>query len=74
MELTDHQWHLIQHLIPPPRRISRGRPPLDHRTVLQGVLWKLSTAPPWYSLPRVTGDLPAGYPVWQSQKNQLLLQ
>jgi transposase len=51
MELTDHQWHLIQHLIPPPRRISRGRPPLDRRTVLQGVLWKLSTASPRYNLP-----------------------
>ncbi len=59
MELTDHQWRIIQPLIPPPRRISRGRPPLDRRLVLQGVLWKLSTASPWYSLPD-------RYPAWQT--------
>ena len=59
MELTDHQWRLIQPVIPPPRRSARGRPPFDRRDILQGILWKLSTASPWY-------DLPDRYPAWQT--------
>ncbi len=59
MELTDHQWRFIKPIIPPPRRSARGRPPFHRRAILQGILWKLSTASPWY-------DLPDRYPAWQT--------
>lgn len=59
MDLTDQQWHLIQPLLHLPAHAGRGRPQIDRRFVLNGVLWKLRTASPWYHLP---GD----YPSWQT--------
>ena len=70
MELTDQQWRLIQPLLPEPRRTSRGRPPLDRRLILGRILWKLSTASPWYDLPQSGNTpadmLPANFPSWQT--------
>ena len=54
MPLTDEQWQLIQPLIAPHLPADRslgGRPPIDERRVLDGILWKLSNNLPWYSLP-----------------------
>ena len=55
MPLTDEQWQLVQPLLPPPSPMLHGRPPLDDRLILDGILWKFSTNAPWY-------DLPANYP------------
>jgi transposase len=70
MELTDQQWSLIQPLLPKPQRTSRGRPPLDRRLILGGILWKLSTGSPWYDLPRFnsapTNVLSINFPSWQT--------
>ena len=59
MALTDEQWRLVQPLLPPPSPMLRGRPPLDDRLILDGILWKLSSNTPWY-------DLPAAYPSYQT--------
>ena len=59
MDLTDEQWRLIQPLIPPPSPALRGRPPIDERRVLDGILWKLRKLAPW-------SDLPSSYPSWQT--------
>lgn len=59
MLLTDPQWALLQPLLPPPSPALRGRPPLDDRLILEGILWKLRTASPWY-------DLPSSYPSHQT--------
>jgi transposase len=57
-ELTDDQWAaLAPHL--PPQRAATGRPAKDHRTVVEGVLWRLRTGAPWR-------DLPERYGPWQS--------
>ena len=48
-ELTDEAWEQLAPLLPAdPRRGQRWR---DHRTVLNGILWKLSTGVPWRELP-----------------------
>ena len=58
--LTDEQWQVIAPLIPPPSSAAtRGRPPIDDRTVLEGILWKIITGSAWYHL------LPV-YPSWQT--------
>ncbi len=63
MDLTDEQWALIQHLIPPPSPYSRGRPPADPRAVLNGIFRKFRLAAPWYNLPPTAlGDCPS----WQT--------
>jgi transposase len=57
-ELTDDQWAaLAPHL--PPQRAGTGRPAKDHRTVVEGILWRLRTGAPWR-------DLPERYGPWQS--------
>ena len=57
-ELSDDQWAaLAPHL--PPQRAATGRPAKDHRTVVEGILWRLRTGAPWR-------DLPERYGPWQS--------
>ena len=59
--VTDGLWELIEPLLPPPllRRRNRnrrgGRPPLDDRKVLTGVVFVLKTGVPWESLPQELG-------------------
>ena len=59
MDLTEQQWCLVRPVFPAPRQSGRGRPPSNLRLILNGVLWKLRTASPWY-------DLPDRYPAWQT--------
>ncbi len=59
MDLTDEQWALIKPFLPPPSPALRGRPPIDERRVLDGILWKIRTANPWY-------HLPPAYPSYQT--------
>src|SRR5215217_3140317 len=54
-ELTDEQWAaLAPHL--PPQRASTGRPAKDHRTVVEGIVWRLRTGAPWRDLPERFGS------------------
>jgi transposase len=64
-DLTDEQWEIVAPLIPPYTPITRphpgrpisprpdpgGRPLIANRPILNGILWKLRTGIPWYSLP-----------------------
>ena len=51
--LTDAQWELIQDVFPPPART--GRPPVDRRNVVDGILWMMKTGAPWRDLPEEFG-------------------
>jgi transposase len=56
-ELTDAAWARVEPLFPgQPRRGGRW---LDHRRVMNGILWKLATDTPWR-------DLPERYGHWKS--------
>jgi transposase len=56
-EITDAAWEQIEPLLPKNgRKGGRWR---DHRTVIDGILWKLRTGAPWR-------DLPERYGPWQS--------
>jgi transposase len=54
-ELTDQAWKQIGPLLPPNGR--RGGQWRDHRTVINGILWRLRTGAPWR-------DVPARYGPW----------
>ena len=60
-ELTLEQWRQLKPLLAAlvPRKPRTGRPNLDHRRVLNGILWKLKTGAPWR-------DLPARYGPWST--------
>jgi transposase len=53
-ELTDYEWSLLEPLLPPQR--GNGRPYHDHRTVLNGMLWRLHTGTAWRDLPERYGS------------------
>ena len=62
-ELTDAAWATLAPLLPPdPRRGEKWR---DHRTVINGILWKLTTGVPWR-------DVPGRYGPWQTLHSRLL--
>jgi transposase len=56
-ELADGAWERVAPLLPANGR--RGKQWKDHRTVVNGILWKLRTGAPWR-------DLPSRYGPWQT--------
>jgi len=56
-EITDAAWERIAPPLPPNGK--RGGQWKDHRTVLNGILWKLRTGAPWRGSP--LGSMPARY-------------
>jgi transposase len=52
-ELTDEQWALISDFFPAGG--GRGRPFKDHRNMVNGILWILSSGAPWRDLPERYG-------------------
>lgn len=66
-DLTDAQWERLQPLLPPRQSGSRGgRPPKDHRLIINGILWILRTGAPWR-------DLPPCYGPWQTVASRFYL-
>ncbi|MFD7763365.1 IS5 family transposase [Streptomyces microflavus] len=55
-ELSDAEWDLMRPLLPRP---ALGRPRLDDRMVLNGIVWKFRTGVPWR-------DVPERYGPWAS--------
>lgn len=55
--VTDELWELIRPLLPKHRSGpgKRGRPPLDDRAALSGILFVLKTGIPWEYLPQEMG-------------------
>ena len=56
-ELSDEEWALLQPLLPAIQ--TRGRRYLDHRRLLNGMLFRINTGIPWR-------DLPERYGPWQT--------
>ena len=57
--LNDKQWQRIEPTLRKNRSTRGGRPPVDRRKVLNGVLWILRTGAPWR-------DMPAEFGCWQT--------
>lgn len=53
-DLTNMQWERLQPLLPP-QKPKTGRPAVDHRRILNGILWMLRTGAPWRDLPERYG-------------------
>jgi len=64
MPLTEEQWLLVSDLFPVPDpglKSGAGRPPLDRRFILDGILWKLANRQPWRNVPACFGSHQACY-------------
>jgi len=55
-DLSEVEWRVLQELLPPERG-RRGRPPLDRRATINGILWRLRTGAPWRDVAHETGAL-----------------
>ena len=53
--MTDDEWAIVAPFLTTPSS-QGGRPPADHRRVLDGVLWITRTGAPWRDLPAVFGN------------------
>ena len=54
--VSDELWALVAPLLPPPRpRPKGGRPPVDDRKALAGILFVLKSGIPWAMLPQEMG-------------------
>jgi transposase len=53
MDMTDEQWQILSPLILQrrPREDGKGRPRVESREVLNGILWVLRTGAAWQDLP-----------------------
>ena|SRR6185312_2998076 len=58
--LSDEQWQRIARLLP--KYKSRGRPFVDNRRVLEGILWVLRSGARWRDLPR---EYPSASTCWR---------
>jgi transposase len=54
-ELIDEVWERIRPLLPGNGR--GGRKWRDHRTVVNGIFWRLRTGAPWRDVPKRYGPL-----------------
>jgi len=75
-DLTHTHWERLQPLLPPPKP-KTGRPAVDHRRLLHGILWILRTGAPWRDLPERYGPwrpVASRFSRWQKAGiwNQLL--
>jgi transposase len=54
--VSDELWALVAPLLPPPRAKTKGgRPPVDDRKALAGILFVLKSGIPWAMLPQEMG-------------------
>jgi transposase len=60
-ELSDEQWQAVEPLLPPSG--ARGRPRVDDRRVINGMLFKAKTGVAWR-------DLPERYGPWKTVYNR----
>jgi transposase len=54
-DLTDEQWERLAPLLPPEHSGKPGHPYVNHRRILNGILWIDRTGAPWRDLPERYG-------------------
>jgi transposase len=69
-EITDEAWEKIEPLLP--SNGKRGSQWKDHRTILNGILWKFGTGAPWRDLPERYGSWKTCYIVLLAGKRMEL--
>ena len=66
--VTDELWEVIEPLLPPePPKPKGGRPRVDDRAALTGILFVLKTGIPWEMLPQEMGS-GSGMTCWRRLK------
>jgi transposase len=53
--LSEAEWKVLDPVLPPIKG-RRGRPPIDRRATINGILWRLRTGAPWRDVPERYGE------------------
>jgi transposase len=53
--LSEAEWRVLDPVLPPIKG-RRGRPPIDRRATINGILWRLRTGAPWRDVPERYGE------------------
>jgi len=53
-DLGEAEWRVLKELLP--AEDGRGRPPIDRRATINGILWRLRTGAPWRDVPERYGN------------------
>ena len=62
--ISDELWDVLESVMPLDAG-RRGRPWNDHRTTLEGIIWRFRTGSPWRDLPETFGPYQS---VWQRHR------
>lgn len=73
LDLTDEQWSRICPLLPPQKPVT-GRPMLDHRRIVGGMLWVAGTGANWRELPTEFGPWQTVYGRYRRWRHQGIWQ
>lgn len=68
-DLTNEQWEQLEAVLPP-QKPHTGRPGMDHRQVMNGILWVLRTGAPWRDVPERYGKWTTVYSRFQRWRKQ----
>jgi len=68
-DFTNEQWEQLKEVLPP-QKPRTGRPAIDHRQVMNGILWVLRTGAPWRDLPERYGKWTTIYSRFQRWRKQ----
>ena len=67
--LTDALWQQVEPLLPP-RKPHTGRPSVQHRPIVEGILWKIQTGSSWREMPERFGPwstVASRYRLWRKE-------
>ena len=53
--LSDEQWEIVKPFVVKKKKTKVGRPPVEHRMIMDGILWIVRTGAPWRDLPERFG-------------------
>src|SRR5436190_15767359 len=66
--VSDELWAIVEPILPPPRQYPLGgRPPVDNRAALTGILFVLRSGIPWEMIPKEMG-CGSGMTCWRRLK------
>lgn len=68
-DLTNEQWEVLAAILPP-QKPKTGRPGMDHRQMMNGILWVLRTGAPWRDVPKRYGKWTTIYSRFQRWRKQ----
>jgi len=69
-ELTNDEWEQIKDMLPPERSGKKGRPCIDNRKMLNGMLWIARSGAQWREMPTRYGKWSGVYTrfrVWRDR-------